>query len=78
MPGIDVGTGLLGWCLLLALGGTGCGGAMQIDVEVSHQIRCTFVRYRGTWTVDLPPGAGPIEQCRDALDRVLREWEGLR
>jgi len=65
-------------CLcLLVLGG--CGSeAMHITVEISHQVRCSFVRYRGTWQLEAIDNTIPVEQCRRALERVLQEWEQVR
>jgi len=61
---------------LLGASCSGCAGSLYLQVDVTHQARCTLVRAPG-----LNPWAPkrvqdiPMSECLATIERILQQWE---
>lgn len=64
--------------LLLAVLLGSCSSAVVLEVSVEHRLRCVLVKKAGGWQLTAQESTLPLEECREALERVLKEWETKR
>jgi len=63
---------------LLGASCSGCAGSLYLQVDVTHQARCTLVRAPGVLPWALAPKRlqdMPMSECLATIERILQGWE---